>query len=209
MRDGRFITQRADVGFEHHVERARGREAAGLTRGGRWNESNFFGLGFGKILRLHRLEFALNGFLALERFGFFLEFSGDALAFQNRHIADVFSIDNHRRKENLIGAKALLGNFAIHHRVSEAADVAGSFPNFGMHDDGGFEADDVIAAADHVIPPAIADVFAKLDAERAVIPKAVDAAVDFGRLKDKSTSFAQGNDLFHQVGGIRFSHKGA
>jgi hypothetical protein len=28
-------------------------------------------------------------------------------------------------------------------------------------------------------------------------------------LKDKSTSFAQGNDLVHQVGTIRFSHKNA
>jgi len=32
--DGGFIAQGADVGFKHHVERARRREAARLARGG-------------------------------------------------------------------------------------------------------------------------------------------------------------------------------
>src|SRR6185312_7060695 len=159
--------------------------------------------------RLHRLEFALDGFLALERFGFFLKFLGDAFAFQNCHVTDDFAIDDNGREENLVGAKTLLGNIAIDHRIGEAANVARRFPDFGMHDDGGFEADDVITTADHVVPPAIADVFAKLDSERTVVPEAVDAAVDFGRLKNKSTSFAQGNDLVHQVGTIRFNHKNA
>jgi len=77
-----------------------------------------------------------------------------------------------------------------------------------MHNYGGFEANDIIPAADHIIPPAIADILSKLSAEGTVIPKAVEAAVDLGGLENESPAFAQGNNLLHEFGGFSVSHKG-
>ena len=50
--------------------------------------------------------------------------------------------------------------------------------------------------ADHVVPPGVLDVLLEFDAERAVVPEAVDAAVDFARrkmnprLRQSDTSFS-------------------
>ena len=169
----------------------RGRsEAAGLARGGRWDERDFLLRRFGEILWLHRLKNALDRLFSLQFLGAFLQFIRGPLAFQRADISHRFAIHDHRGEKQLVCTKALLGDFAIHHRVGEPAHVAGRFPNLRVHDDGGFQADDIIAAADHVIPPSVADVFFQLDAQRAVIPEAVDAAVDFRRLKNESPALA-------------------
>jgi len=53
----------------------------------------------------------------------------------------------------LIRAKTALARFAVNHRIAERRDVAAGLPDFRRHDDGGFEAGDVIALAGHGIPP--------------------------------------------------------
>ena len=57
--------------------------------------------------------------------------------------------------------------------------------------------DELVVAGDHVPPPGLLDVPLQLDAQRTVVPKAVEAAVDFARLKQKSPPFAQRNQFFH------------
>ena len=52
-------------------------------------------------------------------------------------------------------------------------------------------------AGDHVAPPGFLDVALQLDAERAVVPEAVEAAVDFARLKEEAAPFAQRDELVH------------
>ena len=65
-------------------------------------------------------------------------------------------------------------------------------------------------AGDHVAPPGFLDVPLQLDAQRAVVPEAVEAAVDFARLKEKAAPFAQRDQFFHvhddssRVQGSRF-----
>lgn len=71
-------------------------------------------------------------------------------------------------------------------------------PDFRRHDDGGFEADDVVAAAGHGGPPEFLDVAFEFGAERAVVPESVYATVDFRRLKNKAAPFAQRHDFFHE-----------
>ena len=110
---------------------------------------------------------------------------------------------------DLIGAESLFGEETIDHRVCESGSMAAGLPDFGVHDDRGFEADDIIAALRHGAPPEILDVAFKLRAERAVIPEPVDAAVDFGGLEDKAPAFAQGDNPFHQIIGLGFNHTGA
>ena len=49
----------------------------------------------------------------------------------------------------------------------------------------------LVVAGDHVAPPGLFDVPLQLDAQRAVVPEAVQAAVDFARLKQKPPPPAQ------------------
>ncbi len=89
----------------------------------------------------------------------------------------------------MVVAIAALGLFAVDHGVVEAADVSRGFPDFGVLDDAGFEGDalDALAAGtlsapagveDHVLPPGVAEVLLELGAEGAVVPEAVDSAID-------------------------------
>ncbi len=76
--------------------------------------------------------------------------------------------------------------------------MAAGFPDLRRHDDGRFEAGDVVALAGHGVPPEFLDVALEFRAERAVIPKAVDAAVNLGGLKHKPAPLAQRHDFFHE-----------
>ena len=97
----------------------------------------------------------------------------------------------------MIGTEAALAGFAIDHGITEGVDVAGGLPDGGGHDDGGLKTDNVITPAGHGLPPEFLDVALELGAEGAVIPEAVDAAVNLGGLKNKAAAFAQRHDLFH------------
>ena len=167
----------------------------------RGDQRNLLGLGLGHVARLDRLDFPLDRFLAFEVFRGGLELFTGALALERGDVADRFAIDYHRRKKQLVRAVPLLAHLAVDERVGEAGDVAAGFPDFRVHDDGGLEADDVVAAAHHVVPPAVADVFLQLGAERAVVEKAVEAAVDFGRGENEAAAFAERDDALHEVGG--------
>jgi hypothetical protein len=63
------------------------------------------------------------------------------------------------------------------------------------------DTDDVVAAAHHVAPPAIADVFLQFDAEWAVVEEAGQAAVDFRGLEDEATALRERDDGIHGHGG--------
>ena len=107
----------------------------------------------------------------------------------------------------LIGPEAALAaiGLAIDHRVAEAGHVAAGLPDLGIHDQRTIDPHhvDFLAVgsqgriADHVLPPALLHVLLELDAEGTIVPEAVDAAVDFTRLKDETTSAAQGHQLLH------------
>src|ERR1044071_4086358 len=75
--------------------------------------------------------------------------------------------------------------------------MAGRLPDGAMHQDRGVEADDIFARGDVVMPPGVLDISQKLHAERAVVPGAVEAAVDFGSWIDEPAALAEGNEFFH------------
>ena len=87
--------------------------------------------------------------------------------------------------------------------------MTAGFPDFGMHDDCGFKAYDVLPKLGHGPPPGFLNVPLEFGAEWTVIPESVEATVDFGRLENKAPPFAQRNDFLHQFGGFRFCHKRA
>src|SRR6476661_2221781 len=112
---------------------------------------------------------------------------------------------NDPRPNKMISSESLFRFLIVDHGVGESAYVAGSDPHVRVHNDGGVEADhvEVVAvgafggAADDVVPPGFLEVAFEFDAEWAVIPEAVDAAVDFGGLEDEAAAFAEGDDLLH------------
>ena len=101
----------------------------------------------------------------------------------------------------MVGAEPFLAVFAVDKRVGKTGQMAGSFPYLRVHEDGGVEAHDVAAAVHHGAPPRLLDVALELDAERAVVPAAVEAAVNFARLEDKTAPLAQAYDGAHQIQG--------
>jgi len=109
--------------------------------------------------------------------------------------------------EDLVGAVAALGFAAVEHWVLEVADMAGSFPYARMHDDRAVEPDNVLAQLGHGFPPAGLDVALHLNAERAVVPEAVDAAVDFRSLENKTTPLAQAGKGVHRYVVVVCFHK--
>ena len=79
---------------------------------------------------------------------------------------------------NLVGAVALLGFAAIDHRVAEPADVSRRFPDLGIHDDRAIETDHVVSHHHVIAPPCVLDVSLEFHSKRAVVPEAVEAAVN-------------------------------
>jgi hypothetical protein len=100
------------------------------------------------------------------------------------------------------------------HRIGEAADVSARLPHARVADDGAVEPDDLELAAvrtrrrvpHHGVPPRVAEVVLQLDAERPVVPEAVDAAVDLRGLEDEATTAAEGDEALHQRGPGRRGH---
>ena len=98
---------------------------------------------------------------------------------------------------DMVGADALVGERALSHHVGKGIDMPAGLPDRGMHDDRGVEADDVIAVARHGAPPGVAQISLQLGTQRAVVPEAADAAVDFRGLEDKASALAEADDLLH------------
>ena len=94
----------------------------------------------------------------------------------------------------LVEPEAPVVGLALDQRVAERADVAGRHPDLRVHEDPGVEPDDVVALLDHRPPPGALDVVLELDAERAVVPDRVDAAVDLARREDEAAPLRERDD---------------
>src|SRR5579859_84480 len=107
----------------------------------------------------------------------------------------------------LIRSKPALARFAVNHWITERVHVSTGFPDLRRHDDGGFEANHVVALAGHGVPPELLDIALEFGAQRAVIPKTVDAAVNFRGWIDEAAPLAQRHDFFHEDVFFRVSHR--
>ena len=104
---------------------------------------------------------------------------------------------------DLVGPPALVAVLAVDQGVGEGGQVARGLPDGGRAEDGGVEADHVVALLDHGAPPGVLDVAQHVDAERAVVVGGAEAAVDLGRGEDEAAVAAQPHHLLHQVVGWR------
>src|SRR6266850_375192 len=103
------------------------------------------------------------------------------------------------RLSHLIGAKPLLAEFTIHHRIAEPGDVARSLPHPWVHQNGGVEPLDVIAVPGHAPPPPRLDIVLQLDAERPIVPATVNAPVDLAGRENEATTLAERHKLVHHI----------
>ena len=78
---------------------------------------------------------------------------------------------------DLVRAKTLFREQAIDHQVGEGPSMAAGFPNPWVHDDRRVQTHDVFSLR-HAAPPQLFDVALEFSAERTVIPKTVDPAVN-------------------------------
>ncbi len=101
----------------------------------------------------------------------------------------------------LVGAEAVVAGGALHQRVVKGGDVPGCLPDGAGQDHRGVQADDVVAALHHRLPPLALDVVLELDAERSVIPGRPRTAVDLAGRVDETTALAKIDDRVDLVGG--------
>src|SRR5947209_7375506 len=80
-------------------------------------------------------------------------------------------------------------------RAVERADMAGRDPDLAGQDHRAVEADDVLTAGDHELPPLPLDVLLELHAQRAVVPRGAGAAVDLPRCEDESAPLGERDDF--------------
>src|SRR5436190_2966754 len=97
----------------------------------------------------------------------------------------------------LVGPEALAARPAVHQRVGEAGQVARRLPRARVHDDRGVERHDVVALAQHRVPPAGLDVVLQENAVVAVVVCRADPAVDLRGGEDEAAALAQRDDLVY------------
>ncbi len=100
----------------------------------------------------------------------------------------------------LVEPEALPAHPAVDQGIGEAAQVTGCLPDGGRRQDGGVEADDVVAQLDHRAPPRRFDVAQHQDAHGAVVVGRAEPAVDLGRREDEPPAPAQVHHLVEVVG---------
>src|SRR5262249_53349441 len=103
------------------------------------------------------------------------------------------------RLGQLVGAEALLAVAAVDERIGERADVAARLPHLGRHEDGGVEADDVVAILHHRAPPGVLHVALQEDAERPVVPGRAESSGDLRRWEHQAAPLGQVDHAVDQL----------
>ena len=99
--------------------------------------------------------------------------------------------------DQLVGAETGLAGLAVHQRIVEAADVAAGNPYFAVHQDGRVQTDVVLALLNEFLPPGALDVVFEFNAQRAVVPRVGQTAVNFRAGINKTSALAERNELVH------------
>ena len=102
-----------------------------------------------------------------------------------------------RVRLEVVGPPALLAVAAVDQRIGEVGQVARGLPDLRAGQDGGVEADDVVAQLDHRPPPGVLDVAQHEHAERPVVVGGAEPAVDLRRGEHEAALLAQPHDVVH------------
>ena len=97
----------------------------------------------------------------------------------------------------VVGAEPMVAGPALDQRVGEGVGVAGGDPHLGVHEDGGIQANHVVPVLDESLPPGVPDVALQLNAQRAVVVRGSEAAIDLAGLEYEAPALAQRHDFVH------------
>ena len=101
--------------------------------------------------------------------------------------------------DQVVGAVAHLALLAVEQRVGERGHVAARLPHARVHQDVGVHLVAVLTLLDEALSPRILDVVFQPCAERAVIPRIGETAVDVASRENEASVFAQGDDFLHRL----------
>lgn len=87
--------------------------------------------------------------------------------------------------------------FAVHKGIGETADMSACLPSGRVHNDCAVKSHVVGIFDDEFLPPGLFDIVFHLHAERAVVPRVRETAVDFTAGVHETAIFCKGNDLVH------------
>src|SRR5437667_209251 len=95
-----------------------------------------------------------------------------------RNDLPICPIPNGGLRGELVRPVATMTGGALDQRVVERGHVTGGHPDLARQDHRRVQADHVVAALDHRLPPGALDVVLQVDTQRAVVPGGPGAAVD-------------------------------
>ena len=98
---------------------------------------------------------------------------------------------------DVVCALATMAAAAFDERIRESSDVATRLPDQRALDDGAVQSNDVIAFLHHLAPPRVTHVSFELHAQRAVVPRGADAAVDLAGGEHESAPLGKRDDRVH------------
>ena len=98
----------------------------------------------------------------------------------------------------LVCAEASLAGLAVHQWIVEAAHVAGSHPDFPVHQNGRVQTHVVFAFLNELLPPGLFHVVFEFHAQRAVVPAVGQTAVNFAAGENKAAPLAKRNQFIHR-----------
>ena len=90
---------------------------------------------------------------------------------------------------------------ALNKRIGEGLDVPGCNPHLAGQDYRGVQADNVCAAANHVVPPLTFDVLFEFHTQRAVVPGGASTAVNLTAGENKAATLSKRNNRIKTRGG--------
>ena len=99
--------------------------------------------------------------------------------------------------DKLIRTETGFARLAVHERIGKTTHMAARHPGLGVHQDRSVHADVVGTLLHEFTPPGTLDVVFEFYAQRAVIPRVGEAAVDLAAGVNKAAPFAQSDDLIH------------
>src|SRR5262249_39188717 len=100
----------------------------------------------------------------------------------------------------MVGPEPLVARRALGQRVDELFQVARGRPHLRSQDDGGVDAEVVVALLDHRPPPLAADVLLQLPAEWAVVPRRARPAVDLTGRVHEAPALGQADNGINAIG---------
>ena len=108
--------------------------------------------------------------------------------------------------QDVVGAVAAVIYRILAQWVHKGIDVPAGLPHLRVHDDSRIDAVHIVAPIHKMLPPQLHNITLKRHAQRAIIPRAAQAAVHVRPLVNKASALTETNNIFHSYITVCFTH---